>query len=112
MAQNFLTSSRHGTVFYYRRRVPDDLRQILGKPYLVRTLATSQRAAAIVLARQYAARTDALYGKLRAMKKAGQDPIQYDLTTYLDLGDLGKLVIESEPHETADEAFASIRAWT
>lgn len=102
MAQNFLTSSRHGTVFYYRRRVPDDLRQVLGKPYLVRTLATTHRAAAIVLARQYAARTDALYGKLRAMKKAGLEPLQYDLTTYLDLGDFGKLVIESQPHETAD----------
>jgi hypothetical protein len=41
MAQNFLTALHHETIFYYRRRVPDDLRQKIGKPYLVKTLATT-----------------------------------------------------------------------
>jgi len=32
---NYLKQSRRGTVFYFRRCVPDDLRLLIGKPYLV-----------------------------------------------------------------------------
>lgn len=103
MARNFLTSSRHGTVFYYRRRVPDDLRAIVGRPYLVKTLKTSDRREAIILARAYAGRTDEIYQQLRAMKKNKPDGFQADYTIMLELGDLGeprKLTVQGEPHET------------
>jgi len=101
MAQNFLTTSRHGTVFYYRQRVPDDLRQIVGKPYLVKTLATSRRGAAIVLARAYAAKTDSIYGNLRAMKKQASEGFQVDYSLALDLGDDGSICqirVDAEPN--------------
>ena len=103
MTRNFLTSSRHGTVFYYRRRVPDDLRPIFGKPYLVKTLKTSDRREAIILARAYAGRTDEIFGHVRTMKKNKPNALQADYTVMLELGDLGeprKLTLQGEPHET------------
>ena len=53
MAQNFLISSRHGTVYYYRRRVPNDLRETIGKPYLVKTLGTRSQKSAHSLTRNH-----------------------------------------------------------
>lgn len=103
MARNFLTSSRHGTVSYYRRHVPDDLRSIVGKPYLVKTLKTSDRREAIILARAYAGRTDEIFGHLRTMKKNKPEGLQSNYTLVLELGDLGeprKLTVQGEPHET------------
>ena len=103
MTQNFLTTSRHGTVFYFRRRVPDDLRQIIGKPYFVKTLATSHRGAAVVLARAYASRTDTIYGNLRAMKKQEAEGFQVDYSLILDLGNDGlirKIQVSAEPNES------------
>ncbi|MBB1075784.1 site-specific integrase [Rhodoferax sp. 4810] len=103
MTRNFLTSSRHGTVFYYRRRVPDDLRPIFGKPYLVKTLKTSDRREAIILARAYAGRTDEIFGQVRTMKKNKPGALQADYTIMLELGDLGeprKLTVQGERHET------------
>lgn len=67
MARDFLTTSRHGTTFYFRRRVPDDLRLIVGKPYLVKSLRTGHRREAIILARAYAAQTDIAFTQLRTM---------------------------------------------
>lgn len=67
MARNFLTRSRHGTVYYFRRRVPDDLRCAIGQPYLIRTLGTGERRHAIILARAYAAQLDIAFVLLRTM---------------------------------------------
>ena len=67
MARNFLTRSRHGTIFYFRRRVPDDLRAAIPQPYLIRSLGTSERSRAIILARAYAAQTDIAFIELRTM---------------------------------------------
>ena len=109
MARNFLTSSRHGTVFYFRRRVPDDLRQIVGKLYLVKTLNTVHRGAAIVLARAYAVKTDAFYHHLRAMKKKNPDFFQTDYTLKFEFDDLGmvsKMEVDAEPEES--DAVASV----
>lgn len=103
MAQNFLTSSRHGTVFYFRRRVPDDLQQIVGKLYLVKTLNTTHRGAAIILARAYAAKTDAIYQHLRAMKKKNPESFQTDYTLKFEFDDLGlvsKMEVDAQLEET------------
>ncbi len=67
MARDFLTRSRHGTVYYFRRRVPDDLRAIICNPYLVRSLGTADRKKAIILARGYAAQTDYAFTQIRIM---------------------------------------------
>lgn len=104
MAQDFLTLSRHGTIFYYRRRVPDELRAIIGKPYLVKSLGTSQRGLALIMARAYAARTDSIYQHLRAMKKSQPEGYQFDYTIELDLDEMGKvrkIKVDATPEETA-----------
>lgn len=67
MARNFLTRSRHGTIYYFRRRVPDDLRTTVKQPFLIRSLGTSERSHAIILARAYAAQTDIAFTQLRTM---------------------------------------------
>ena len=108
MAKNFLTSSRHGTVFYFRRRVPDDLRHIIGKSHVFKTLNTTLRGAAIVLARAYAARTDAIYQHLRAMKKKNPESLQFEYTLKLEFDDLGlvrKMEVDAQPDES--DAVAS-----
>jgi integrase len=105
MTRDFLTSSRHGTVYYFRRRVPDDLRQQIGKPYLVRTLATSHRGTALVLARRYATKTDLLYEQLRAMKKSSDEELRFNYMFEIDLDDLG-LPRKVTVNATADETEA------
>lgn len=69
MARDYLTRSRHGTLYYFRRRVPDDLRAIILQPYLVCSLGTSGRGQAIILARAYAAKTDNAFTQLRTMSE-------------------------------------------
>lgn len=104
MAQDFLTLSRHGTIYYYRRRVPDELRAIIGKPYLVKSLGTSQRNLALIMARACAARTDSIYQHLRAMKKSQPEGYQFDYTFELDLDELGKvrkIKVDATPEESA-----------
>ena len=103
MAQNFLISSRHGTMFYFRRRVPDDLRPIIGNAYLIKSLGTTLRGSAVVLARAYAAKTDAIYKHLRSMKKQDPEGIRFDYTLELDMDDLGivrKMRVSAEPGES------------
>lgn len=67
MARNFLTRSRHGTIYYFRLRVPDDLLTTVQQPFLIRSLGTSERSQAIILARAYAAQTDIAFTQLRTM---------------------------------------------
>ena len=112
MAQNFLISSRHGTVYYFRRRVPNDLRDAISRPYLVRTLGTDQRSLAVVLARACAARTDALFQQLRDMKKSNPDSYQVDYTLALELFESGaprSMTVDGTPEES-DAMLAAIKA--
>lgn len=80
MARNYLTFSRHGTTPYFRRRVPDDLRQIIGKSYLIATLGSCSRRVAVLLARAVAARTDSIFQALRMTTsnddKPGMPPVE------------------------------------
>lgn len=69
MARDYLTRSRHGTLYYFRRRVPDDLRAVILQPYLVCSLGTSHRGQAIILARAFAAKTDNAFSQLRTMSE-------------------------------------------
>ena len=85
---NFLKRSRHGTTFYFRRRVPDDLRQTVGKPYLTKSLETGERREAMMRARLLAAKTDILFSDLRAMPPKDRVPADFGLK--LDLNELGK----------------------
>jgi hypothetical protein len=112
MAKNFLVTSRHGTVFYFRRRVPNDQRLLTGKLYLVKTLATAHKGDAIVLARGYAAQTDAIYKELRDMKKSKSSSFDIDYTIKIELDGFGKpsaITFDGQPHEQ-DAVNSGIRA--
>lgn len=67
MARVFLQKSRHKTVFYFRRKVPHDLRTRLKIPQIHRSLGTSDRKQAVVMARRLAAWSDQLFALTRSM---------------------------------------------
>lgn len=107
---DFLKQSRHGSTFYFRRRVPDDLRPRIGKAYLIKTLGTGKRRDAIILARILAAQTDSLFQRIRAMPDHDFDP-RIDLIFKLDLNDLGGLksiYIEADTPEEQAHANAML----
>ena len=64
----FLRLSRHGSFFYFRRRVPADLVGILRQQFIVKSLRTSDRKQAVARARIMAVQTDLLFSKARDMK--------------------------------------------
>jgi hypothetical protein len=87
MAQNFLIRSRHGTVYYFRRRVPKALHAAIGKPFLVRSLDTTDRRTAIVRARSLAVQTDLIFQNTLMAKKnspGGGLSIDYKLEINLE----------------------------
>ncbi len=114
MAINFLTKSRHGSVYYFRRRVPDALRRFLGKPYLVKSLGTYERREAIILARSLAAYTDQIFTKLRDMtNRLPNAELSADYTLEIDFNELGKpakISIQAEAHEkeAVESAIAAL----
>ena len=103
MAGNYLKHSRHGSVLYFRRRVPDDLRAYIGKPYLTKTLGTGTRKDAIILAREYAVRTDNLFRQIRTMSKNDQTPgmtrVNYDFSY-----DVKNMLIKVKDAKPEDQA--------
>src|ERR1700730_15302097 len=102
MAANFLQRSRHGSVFYFRRRVPDDLRILTGQTQLFRSLHTSDRREAALRARVVAVDSDHLFMKLRNMATK-QKLFRTDFKLKFDLDEFGKpsgIEIDAEPHES------------
>ncbi|WP_370661321.1 DUF6538 domain-containing protein [Massilia terrae] len=69
MAGNFLVRSRHGTVYYFCRRVPLHLQSIIGRKVLVQSLQTSDRRSAIIRSRAVAVHTDSIFQEIMARKK-------------------------------------------
>lgn len=104
MAGHYLIKSRHGTVLYFRRRVPDDLRATLGKPYLVTSLGTANRRDAIILARAVAARTDILFANLRHCGENQTMP-RVELKVLLDYHDNGEVKSLNVETEHPDEVI-------
>lgn len=110
MPRDFLITSRHRTKFYFRRRVPDDLRAVVGKPYLVKSLGTCERRAAIILARIFATRTDALFSHLRTMNHKDDDGLTLGYVFEIEMDEFfrpKKVKLDAEPHET-DAANSAI----
>jgi integrase len=113
MAISFLTKSRHNSVYYFRRRVPDDLIRHIGKPYLVKSLHTYEKRLAIILARNLATQTDNFFISIRNMSKDSiNDGLIADFKLEINLNELGKptkIVVEAEAHEkeAVDSAIAT-----
>lgn len=72
MPSGFTQRSRHRTVLYFRRRVPGDLVSLIGQRQLYRSLRTADPRLARLIARSLAAYTDAIFDRVRAMKKRGK----------------------------------------
>lgn len=86
MAGNFIERSRHGTVFYFRRRVPRDLRERLGRCHIYVSLRTEQRRLAILRARLLAVRTDQVFEEIRSMPRKKSDELfRIDFGLHIDL---------------------------
>ena len=65
MAARFLQRSRHKSDF--RRKVPPDLRSLVGASVLYKSLRTTVRGDAVVPTRALAARTDRVSAEMRRM---------------------------------------------
>ena len=72
MAGSFLQKSRHGTVYYFRRKIPNDLRGIIGRPQVYISLNTQNRVDALLAARRMAAQFDGLFAMIRGMDDEGE----------------------------------------
>lgn len=98
MAGKFLIKSRHGTVYYFRRRVPDAVQHIIGRRVIVQSLATSDRRVAVVRGRLLATQTDSIFHQI-AMTKKTNDGSQFDLTVSVDIFGFGKFEATGTPEE-------------
>jgi hypothetical protein len=105
MAAEFLQKLPHGTVYFFRRRVPDDLQAVLGRRQLYKSLCTTCRREAVIRARALAAKTDQDFHHLRAMSKRGkqkQHTISVGYTMSYD-PESGVIRLETAPHDTDDD---------
>ena len=73
MAGDFIQRSRHGTVLSFRRRVPIELRQRLGRRHFYLTLRTEELAEARRRARLLTVATDRLFTELRYVQGDDKD---------------------------------------
>lgn len=113
MAGIFLTKSRHGTVFYFRRRVPAAARGVIGQPIYVQSLATSDRRLAVIRARALAAHTDSIFQRIAMAKKFNDfDGCTVGYEIKFDFNELGRpssIYVKAEPEEQ-EAVNSAIRA--
>ena len=69
MAGAFLQKSRHGTVFYFRRKLPRKLHDFLGRKQIFISLGTQDRPSALIAARRIAVQFDELVAIMQTMKE-------------------------------------------
>jgi hypothetical protein len=103
MAAKFLIKSRHGTIYYFRRRVPEAAQPVIGRRVLVRSLETSDRRVAVVRGRALAAQTDSIFQRLAMTTNSNApDGFTFNYEMKLDLNELGipsSLYVNAEPEE-------------
>ena len=113
MAAKFLTRSWHGTIYYFRRRVPVAVQHIIDRQVIVVSLATSDRRFAVVRGRVLAVQTNAVFQNIViAAKPYNPEDITFGYELKLDFTDFGKpssLYVKTEPEEQ-DAVNSSIRA--
>ena len=114
MARNFLQRSRHGTTFYFRRRVPNDVQHIFKQRQLYKSLCTSDRREAIIRARALAVQSDHFFGRLRVMTKRDSGELTVEMILSLDVGEPGKpqLRLQTEPHDSPEDKDKAIAAFS
>ncbi len=87
MSGRYLIKSRHGTTYYFRRRVPAYARPMVGRAILICSLQTSNPRLAMIRGRALAAHTDALFLQIAMAKKnANAGEIRFDYNISIDFG--------------------------
>jgi hypothetical protein len=103
MAGLFLTKSRHGSIYYFRRRVPQAAQQHVGKRVLVQSLETSDRRAAVIRSRALATQTDATFQRIAmAIKSDPSEGFTFNYEMRINFHESGapsSLHVNAEPHE-------------
>ncbi|WP_373925194.1 DUF6538 domain-containing protein [Duganella sp. sic0402] len=103
MAGKFLIKSRHGTIYYFRRRIPEAARHAIGRQVFVQSLETSDRRLAVVRGRALAAQTDSIFQRIAmATNSNDSDGFTFNYEMKLDFNELGlpsSLYVKAEPHE-------------
>ncbi|KQT43811.1 MULTISPECIES: DUF6538 domain-containing protein [unclassified Methylophilus] len=75
MSANFLTQSRHRSIYYFRRRIPFDLQHHFPNTILKKSLNTASKKQAIILARGLASQVDRIFEHIRSMKKNNEEDL-------------------------------------
>lgn len=105
--------SRHGTVYYFRRRVPDAAQHIIGRRVIVQSLATSDRRVAVIRGRSLAAQTDSIFQHIVMATKSNEpDGFTFNYEMKLDFSELGlpsSLYVKADPEEQ-EAVNSAIRA--
>jgi hypothetical protein len=113
MAGKFLIKSRHGTIYYFRRRVPDAAQHVIGRRVYVQSLETSDRRLAVIRGRTLAAQTDSIFQRIAmATKSNDSDGFTFNYEMKLDFNELGlpsSLYVKAEPEEQ-EAVNSAIRA--
>ncbi len=113
MTGKFLIKSRHGTIYYFRRRVPDAAQHIIGRRVYVQSLETSDRRLAVIRGRALAAQTDSVFQRIAmATKSNDSNGIIFNYEMKLDFNELGlpsSLYVKAEPEEQ-EAVNSAIRA--
>src|SRR3954451_21798167 len=107
MAEAFLQKSRHRTVYYFRRKIPLDLRERLGLTQIYRSLHTCDRKLAAIRARALATRTDLLFMKLRKPKQEDLLTIDYSIEIDFDEFRKPKRVLFTDVKPGEEQAVAA-----
>lgn len=106
------------STYYFRRRVPQDLIEQLGRTEIIRSLRTKDRAEAVRIARKVSAELDDEWQAMRAALSAAQpakpdpiarpiDPRYYDEAGSIEIAEeVAKLDAEEEAQDAADAAEA------
>lgn len=103
MPINFLTRSRHNSIYYFRRRIPIDISHSFKNNLILKSLNTVSKKNAVILARNLASQTDGLFEEIRTMNKKKSDS---PLASYIFKVDLDAnkkpigITIKAENHET------------
>ncbi|MEX3935082.1 DUF6538 domain-containing protein [Paraburkholderia phymatum] len=121
---------KKGNLLFFRRRVPLDLREQLGKDYFVASLGTADPREALPLIRAWLKKTDKEWGELRSPTRAGTlqrarqllaeygvDPVapaEGPLWAFEDVlaETQGDRDVLPEPHRTALQVLQGVREFT
>ena len=113
MSSNFLTQSRHRSIYYFRRRIPLDLQHHFAHSILKKTLNTASKKQAIILARGFASQLDRIFEHIRSMKKKNENDligISYGLEIHFNEYEQPTIKVTDAKDEDTEAIMAVVTA--